>query len=99
MSSKISPQQLKRLQTLWGLFCSQAQLDPKDRDARLHWAAEVTGRPIDSFGGLSAVDAAMLIDALQEHLPAELVRRTRLSRRLAQAYGTAGRRGRVDKEV
>ncbi len=99
MSSKISPPQLKRLQTLWGLFCSQAQLDPKDREARLHWAADVIGRQVDSFGELSAVEAAMLIDAMQRHLPSELVSRTRPSRRLAQAYGTAGRRGRIEKEV
>ncbi len=96
---KISPQQLKRLQTLWGLFCPQSQLDPKDREARLHWASEAIGRQIDSFRELTAEEAATAIDALQEHLPAELVRKRRPSRHLAQAYGTAGRRGRVEKEV
>ncbi len=99
MTSKISPQQLKRLQTLWGLFCPQSQLDPKDREARLHWASEAIGRQIDSFRELTAEEAATAIDALQEHLPAELVRKRRPSRHLAQAYGTAGRRGRVEKEV
>jgi hypothetical protein len=99
MNSKISPQQLKRLQTLWGLFCSHAHLDAKDRQGRLHWASEVISRRVDSFGDLSAVEAARVIDAIQKRLPAELVSRTRPSRGLAQAYGTAGRRGRTEKEI
>ena len=99
MTSKISPQQLKRLQTLWGLFCPQSQLDPKDREARLHWASEAIGREIGSFRELSAAEAATAIDALQEHLPADVVQKRRPSRHLAQAYGTCGRRGRLEKEV
>ncbi len=99
MTSTISPHQLKRLQTLWGLFCPQSQLDPRDRGARLHWASEAIGRQVGSFSELSAAEAATTIDALQQHLPGELIQRRRPSRRLAQAYGTAGRRNRVEKEV
>src|ERR1700730_12530301 len=99
MLSKISPPQMRRLQTLWGLFCSQAQLDPKDREARLHWATDAIGHQVDSFRKLSSAEAGTVIDAVQSHLPAEVVQQRRPSRRLAQAYGTAGRRGRVEKEV
>jgi hypothetical protein len=99
MTSNISSQQLKWLQTLWGIFCSQAKLDAKDREARLHWAAETIGRQIGSFRELSASEAATAIDALQKNLPADFIVKRQPSRHLAQAYGTAGRRGFASKEV
>jgi len=89
----ISARQMKRLQTLWGLFCGQARLDAKDRAARLGWVAGAVGRQLGSFRELTAGEAKTAIDAVQKHLPPELLRRQRPSRRLAQAYGTAGRRG------
>lgn len=95
----ITARQMKRLQTLWGLFCAQARLDAKDRAARLGWVAGAVGRQIGSFRELTAAEAKTAIDAVQKHLPPELLRRQRPPRRLAQAYGTAGRRGRSDKEV
>jgi len=95
----LSSSQLKRLQTLWGLFCRQSNLDATDRDARLSWASDTIGRPISSFKELSADEATTAIDAMQKHLPADLVTRKRPARRAAYAYGTAGRRGRNEKEV
>ena len=95
----ITARQMKRLQTLWGLFCGQARIDAKDRGARLGWVAGAVGRQLGSFRELTADEAKTAIDAIQKHLPPELLRRQRPSRRLAQAYGTAGRRGRDDKEV
>lgn len=60
---------------------------------------ERRGRPISSFNELSASEARTAIDAIQKHLPAELLWTKRPKRRTARAYGTAGRRGRVEKEV
>jgi hypothetical protein len=90
--SPITGKQMKRLQTLWGLFCRQGNLDAKDREARLAWVAGAIGRQIGSFKELAASEAATAIEAVQKHLPPELLRRARPSRRAAQAYGTAGRK-------
>jgi hypothetical protein len=94
----ISARQMKRLQTLWGLFCRQAKLDPRDRAARLGWIGGVVGRQLGSFSELTGKEAETAIDAIQKHLPPELLlarRRARPGRGLAQAYGTAGRRGKT----
>lgn len=97
--STITGKQMKRLQTLWGLFCRQANLDAKDRAARLEWGADAIGRQVSSFGELTVNEANIAIDAIQKHLPPQLLKRKRPSRRTAQGYGTAGRRGREEKEV
>jgi hypothetical protein len=97
---KLTSAQLRRLQTLWGLFCRQSNLDATDREARLTWASDTIGRQISSFKDLSADEAITAIDAMQKHLPAELVTRKRpSSRRAAHAYGVAGRRGRSETEI
>ncbi len=98
-ASPITGKQMKRLQTLWGLFCRQANLDAKDRAARLNWVTEATGRQISSFRELSAGEANTAIDALQKLLPPELLERKRPSRRLAKDYGVAGRRGHEQEEI
>jgi len=98
-ASLISGKQMKRLQTLWGLFCRQSKRDARDREARLEWVADVLGRKISSFQELSADEAKTAIEAIQQLLPPELLIRKRPSRRVAQAYGTAGRRGHDDTEV
>ena len=95
----LSSSQLRRLQTLWGLFCRQANLDATDRDARLSWASGTIGRQICSFKELSADEAITAIDAMQKHLPAELLTRKRPARHTAHAYGVAGRRGRTETEI
>lgn len=93
MVSPITGRQMKRLQTLWGLFARQAHLDAKDREARIGWVAGAVGRQIVSFKELSSKEAETAIDAMQKHLPAELLKRgARPSRRTAHAYGTAGRK-------
>jgi len=42
-TTPITGRQMKRLQTLWGLFARQAHLDVKDREARLGWVAGAVG--------------------------------------------------------
>lgn len=92
-NAQITGRQMKRLQTLWGLFARQAHLDVKDREARIGWVAGAVGRQIVSFKELSSKEAEMAIDAVQKHLPPELLKRAaRPSRRTAHAYGTAGRK-------
>jgi len=98
-ASLITGKQMKRLQTLWGLLCRQANLHAKDREARLDWVARTVGRQISSCRELSASEANAAINSIQQLLPPELLTRKRPSRRLAQAYGTSGRRGHDDKEV
>src|SRR5882762_2158351 len=88
----ITGKQMKRLQTLWGLFCRQGQLDAKDRDARLGWVAGAIGRQVGSFRELTFAEANTAIEAVQKHLPAELLQRKRPRRDTARAYGTAGRK-------
>lgn len=90
---------MTRLQTLWGLFARQARLDAKDREARIGWVAGAIGRQLASFKELTAEEARKAIDAIQKHLPAELLTKLRAPRGLARAYGTAGRRGGANKEV
>jgi hypothetical protein len=87
----ITGRQMRRLQTLWGLFARQAHLEAKDREARIGWVAGAVGRQISSFKELTAAEAKIAIDAVQKHLPPELVKAS-ASRRTAHAYGTAGRR-------
>jgi hypothetical protein len=91
-TATISGKQMKRLQTLWGLFARQSKLDGKDREARLGWVAGAIGRQVASFKELTAAEAATAIEAVQKHLPPELLRRKRPSRDTARAYGTAGRK-------
>jgi hypothetical protein len=95
----LSPSQLRRLQTLWGLFCRQSSTDASDREARLSWASGAIGRPISSFKDLTSDEAIAAIDAMQKHLPAELLWKKRPARRAAHAYGVAGRRGRTETEI
>jgi hypothetical protein len=87
----ITGKQMKRLQTLWGMFARHASLDAKDREARLGWVAGAIGRQISSFNELRADEAKTAIDAVQKHLPAELLKTRRPWQRTAHAYGTAGR--------
>lgn len=98
-ASLINVKQMKRLQTLWGMFARQANLDVKDRDARLDWVSRTVGRQISSCRELSVSEASVAINAIQQLLPPELVTRKRPSRETARAYGTAGRRGSDEKEV
>jgi hypothetical protein len=97
-ASPITGKQMKRLQTLWGLFCRQGNLDAKDRESRLAWVAGTIGRQIESFRELTADEANTAIDAVQKYLPPELLRSRRPSRRLAHAYGTAGRKSARQKD-
>lgn len=96
----LSPGQLRALQTLWPPFAVQARIDAKDRAARLIWVSSAVGRSIESFSELHALEAAQLIDQLKRTLgQAVTPARRRPSNGAARAYGTAGRRGRGDKEI
>jgi len=100
--SSISPEQLKRLHTLWAKLCQQAHIDPRDRGARLGWFTGAVGRPVHSSKQLTREEAMGLINEVQKHLPAELLtkRRRRGGREISQARGTAGRKGQpASKEI
>lgn len=94
-NQSISAAQLKRLHTLWAMLCRQAHIDPQDRGARLGWFTGAVGRPVQSSKELTREEAIGLINEIQKHLPAELLRKTRRrgGREISHARGTAGRRG------
>ena len=98
----ISGAQLKRLQTLWGLYWKKiTEGQPRlggdssaSREARIGWLTGMAGRAIASAKDLSGEEARHAIDALQKSPLLEgLVQKRRADRRTAKAYGTAGRRG------
>jgi len=95
----ISKRQLIRLHVLWGLFCAQARLDARNREARLGWIGGAVGRSLGSCSELTKAEAKVAIDAMEKHLPGEAVQHRRPSKRLAQAYGTAGRKGNKEAEI
>lgn len=108
--TKITRDQLKRLQTLWGQhahreFFARA-METLDRDLRLKWASEHTKREIKSFNDLTVTEASMLINLLQgamgiaETSPSARPRRYRSrikDKDQAHAAGTEGRRGQRGK--
>jgi hypothetical protein len=103
--TKITREQLKRLQTLWGQY-ARHEMIVASREARLTWAQEQIGRFIGSFRELTVSEASTLINALQgfmgiaETSPSARQRRYRSrikDRDQAHAAGTEGRRGQRDK--
>jgi hypothetical protein len=100
-SAHITGAQMKRLQTVYGLY-ARATMDAatfplptaqQAKAARLAWASERTGRSVQSFSELSFSEAQLLIDWLQGVLgvKAPAKKKQRLSRSAAQQAGTAGR--------
>jgi hypothetical protein len=69
-ANSISPQQLKRLQTLYSQFAA-ASPDPRtrSREERLLWASLIVGRTVASFGELTQDEAKTAIDRLQKDVP------------------------------
>lgn len=103
--TKITHEQLKRLQTLWGQY-ARHEMIVGSREARLTWAQEQIGHFIGSFRELTLTEASTLINILQgamgiaETSPSARQRRYRSrikDRDQAQAAGTEGRRGQRDK--
>ena len=90
----INPKQMRRLQTLYGQLAAHA-IEGNNREARLKWASEQTGRAIASFSDLTREEAHRLIEGLQGQLGVKhpLQKRRRLSRDAARRAGTDGRRG------
>jgi hypothetical protein len=102
---KITRDQMKRLQTLWGQYARKASWDDGGREQRLSWASAITKRSITSFNDLSLSEASSLINLLQAELgikeSSPAVRKRRLRSRIkdrdqARAAGTEGRRGQRD---
>ena len=90
----ISREQLRALQTLFGLYArSSLDVGADVRTERLAWAAQTLGHPISSFKDLRGNEAAQLIGVLKNALGQETKPATRRrSREAAFASGTHGRR-------
>src|SRR5882724_11619550 len=87
MAVEITSRQMKRVQTLWGLFWKhvagsdnlQFHVRPAmnratERSARLAWIGGAIGRQIESCKDLSKDEADKAITELQKHLPEELAK-------------------------
>jgi hypothetical protein len=100
MNQAITPNQMRRLQTLYGQLAAHAQ-EGADRASRLRWASEQAGRSIASFSELTSQEATRLIDGLQGQLgvKAPAQKRRRLDRDAARRAGTEGRRGDVSNQA
>ena len=66
--SALTPDQRKRLQTLYAQACARSLDFSAERAARVAWAAELVKRPVASFNDLTKAEAGHLIDALQAFL-------------------------------
>lgn len=100
MAQAITPNQLRRLHTLYGQYAAHA-IGQSGREARLKWASEQAARPIMSFSDLAAKEARLMIDSLQDQLGVKhpVRKRRRLDREDARKAGTEGRRGRESGDV
>src|ERR1035437_10033754 len=102
MVQPITPNQLRRLQTIYSQYAAHA-LEGNGREGRLTWASEQAGRPITSFKDLTMAEAKHSTDGLQASLGVPetkpKARRRRLSREEARKAGTEGRRGVESNEV
>lgn len=90
-SSPISPEQLKRLQTLYSQFAA-ASTDPRtrSREERLLWASLIVGRQVESFSELTVEEAKRAIDSLQKTLGPKR-KKPRMDRERALRHGKDGR--------
>jgi hypothetical protein len=99
----ITPQQLQRLQVLYGQYERRSLDSPgKSREARIGWASDRCGRKIASFKELTLEEGRKLIDTLQGVLSTKAPNqspRKRLSRRDALNAGTAGRRDQATNDI
>lgn len=64
-SNRITPRQLKALQTMWPRV---APMLKGDREARLAYAAGIVGREIHSYNDLTVDEAARVIDTMQREI-------------------------------
>src|SRR5690349_1931713 len=96
----LTASQPRGLHTLWRPFARPARI-ADGREARIAWASATIGRHVPSFSELQAAEAAQLIDEMKRALGQEVKPAIprRPGRRTAHACGTAGRRGRADKEI
>ncbi|MDR3723302.1 MAG: hypothetical protein P4K83_02280 [Terracidiphilus sp.] len=92
MEKQISPDQLKRLQVLYGQLAARTIGMDTSREARIRWAIERLHKRVSSFKDLTAGDAGFLIDSIQEELGVKVPPRKRLNREQARRAGLDGRR-------
>jgi hypothetical protein len=98
----ITPEQLRRLQTLYGQYEAHTLDVDRGRGARLHWASQQLGRMVDSFSSLSLDEGRKLIDIIQGVLNVKAPSKTprkRMSRHAAEKAGTEGRRDQIHNET
>jgi hypothetical protein len=88
---RINPQQMKRLQTLYGQMAKHT-MEGSDRVARVQWASGLIGRTLNSFSDLTFDEAKQLIDGLQGQLGVKAPLRKRLPRTDARRAGLDGRK-------
>lgn len=96
----ISNPQLKRLQTLWGIYSRHVGSSPlhaMDRAERLKFCAIHCGRDIASTKDLTAAEANDCINALQRAVGQKETSKPRRPRKSDPAAGTAGRVGNTSK--
>lgn len=91
----ISKAQLRRLQTVWGLLWERTAQGGETRDeeraTRLAWIGVKIGRQIGSCNELARAEAMAIIQAIQNCLPADLVKSKRgPDREQSRVIGTAG---------
>jgi hypothetical protein len=97
--------QLSALHSLFHLYAPQflelSSSGSTARGPRLAWASEIVGRKVDSFSALKTDEAARLIELMKKALGQQIEppSRRRADRDQALAYGTAGRRETVSKEI
>jgi hypothetical protein len=101
----LTPAQLAAVQTLYSQWVAHTMEDTVDpRATRLAWASNATGREIFSFKQLTSDEARRLIDVLKVSMGQPVNERVHYrgrirSRELANAAGTAGRRGAQSKTI
>ncbi len=91
----ITTNQMKRLQTLYSKLEAHS-ITGSGREARLSWATEQLGRPIESFKAISFAEAKHLIDGLQGQLGVKEPPRRRHGRAQARRAGLDGRKGHTE---
>ncbi len=96
---KITPPQMKRLQTVFGQQASRSLDLGNSREERLAWASNSIGRKIASFGDLTRLEAKLLIDLLQGTSTKTYATRRPQTRREGEKMGTEGRHDQIHAET
>lgn len=98
----ITPEQLRRLQVLYGQYAARSLDAAPSREGRLAFAAQRIGRPIASFSELTLDEGKRLIDGLQAALGVKMPSKTprrRMSRKDGEKAATEGRHDQIHAET